>query len=117
MLNIARILPYRWHTLLFLLCGSAGIDCEARDGHTATGNIGATLTSVYQYGYYDDASDKYGERIHDQGRGSFALDVQGEIRPGRRNTFYALASFARGNGLKNTGGVSLQPNADDLAGC
>jgi len=42
------------------------------------------------------------------------LDVQGEIWPSRQDTFFALASFARGNGLNNTGGVSLVPNADDL---
>ena len=78
------------------------------------GAVEATLTSVYQYGFYDGASDDNGETINDRGRGSFAMDVQGELTSGIENTLYALASFARGNGLKNEGGVSVVTNADDL---
>lgn len=96
------------------MCGSAGSYCAAADDDPANRNIEATLTSVYQYGYYDDASNDNGQSINDKGRASFALDVQGEIKPGRRDTLYALASFAQGNGLKNTGGVSVAANADDL---
>ena len=49
-----------------------------------------------------------------RGRGSFALDVAGTFHPGAADTLFALASVARGNGLNNTAGVSLAPNADDL---
>lgn len=114
MLKNTRIIPKRWRIVLISLCLSAGINAEAADDQPAMGNIEATLTSVYQYGYYNDATDENVEAISDRGRGSFALDLQGEFRPGVQDTIYALASFARGNGLKNTGGVSLATNADDL---
>jgi porin len=104
----------RWHIVLLLVCWSAGSYCEAADIASAGATAEAALTSVYQYGFYDHATDENGARINDKGRGSFALDVQGEVSPTRNDTLYALASFARGNGLKNEGGVSLVTNADYL---
>ncbi len=103
----------QWPYGLLLLAGSAARDCEAANDYP-TGSIDATLTGVYQYGFYDKAFNDDGERIDDKGRASFALDVEGEIKPSRRDSVYASASFARGNGLKNTGGISLAMNADDL---
>ena len=114
MLEKAKIISKRWHILLLLLFASAATICEATNDQSAIGEINAALTSVYQYGYYDKTIDDNDDEINDKGRGSFALDVQGEIRPSRKDSFYALASIARGNGLKNTGGVSIVPNADDL---
>lgn len=114
MLEKAKIISKRWHILLLLLFASAATICEATNDQSAVGEINAALTSVYQYGYYDKIIDDNDDEINDKGRGSFALDVQGEIRPSRKDSFYALASIARGNGLKNTGGVSIVPNADDL---
>jgi hypothetical protein len=114
MLKNAKTISQQCRILLLSICTSAGFNCQASENDPARGHIEAVLTSVSQYGYYDEAIDENGEAISDRGRGSFALDVQGEFTPSSEDTFHALVSFARGNGLKNTGGVSVAANADDL---
>jgi len=68
MLKNKKITSERWKTWLLLLCGSTGGNCAAADDDPAITDIGATLTGVYQYGFYEQASDENGETLNDKGR-------------------------------------------------
>ena len=76
--------------------------------------LGATFTGVHQYGDYDDAFDDSGDPIGEQDKGTLAVDIKGEFRPTPNDSLYAVVSFAKGNGLKGLGGLSVAVNADDL---
>ena len=71
-------------------------------------------TGVYQLGDYEDAVDIGGKPLHNEAKGTIAVDGAVEYTPSDRDTFHSLLSWARGNGLKGLGGVSLDVNADDL---
>jgi porin len=71
-------------------------------------------TGVYQLGDYEDAVDTDDNPLHQEAKGTVAVDGAVEYTPSDRDTFYSLLSWARGNGLKGLGGVSLDVNSDDL---
>ena len=112
--NLARNKLLPRITSLSFFCLSLAYSIRTVAAGEVPGAIRATLTSVYQYGFYSHATEADGNAINDRGRGSFVLDLQGTLTPGEHNTLFALGSFAHGNGLNDTGGVSLVPNGDDL---
>lgn len=77
-------------------------------------SLGVVATGVYQLGDYDDAISNDGNPLHHESKGSVAVDLDAEYTPTDHDAFYTLLSWARGNGLKGLGGVSLDVNADDL---
>lgn len=76
--------------------------------------FGASGTGVYQAGAFDDAAGANDQDIGDTSRGSLAIDLDGTLRTSDQGRLHAAASFAEGNGLDGTGGVSIRVNADDL---
>ncbi|KPK58825.1 MAG: hypothetical protein AMJ59_13705 [Gammaproteobacteria bacterium SG8_31] len=76
--------------------------------------FGVSGTGVYQAGAFDDTAGATGQNIGDTSRGSLAIDLDGTLRTSDHGRLHAAASFAEGNGLDGTGGVSVRVNADDL---
>ena len=73
-----------------------------------------TGTGVWQHGEYTDAFDNEGRPLGSEGEGSVAVDLAVGYQPFANGEVFALASYAKGNGLNELGGVSVLLNADDL---
>jgi porin len=104
---------YLVKSLLCILLGVFPTVLAARELNDKL-RVNTVATGVWQYGDYTNAVDNEGQPLGTESEGSVAVDVAVDYRPTVSNQVFALASYAKGNGLKGLGGVSVQVNADDL---
>jgi len=71
--------------------------------------IDAALRGIVQYGRYNNATNEKGEPLDRETGGAVIGDLEIDISPTLRDTFWTRLRFTRGNSLNNVGGINLSP--------
>jgi hypothetical protein len=102
---------HRWHVLILVAAiGGMVLSFPASSiefGEFVT--IDAALRGIVQHGRYNNATNEKGESLDRETGGAAIGDLEIDISPTSRDTFWTRLRFARGNSLNNIGGIKINP--------
>ena len=99
-----------WRSITILVAAVGGVAPPASAielGEFVT--VDGAVRGIVQHARYENATKENDAKLDKQTRGAVIVDLEVDISPTSRDTFWARLRFAGGNALNDVGGIELPP--------
>jgi len=99
-----------WRSITILVAAVGGVAPPASAielGEFVT--VDGAVRGIVQHARYENATKENDAKLDKQTRGAAIVDLEVDISPTSRDTFWARLRFAGGNALNDVGGIELPP--------